>query len=56
MPAMGVENESEITRLSEVEKALREKKTGKALGVDGVTCRDVEGRRCNCCGVAGEIV
>ena len=36
VPEMGVENESEITS-EEVERALRETKTGKASGVDGVT-------------------
>ena len=36
VPVMGVENESEITR-GEVERALKETKTGKAPGVDGVT-------------------
>ena len=36
VPMMEVENESEITK-EEVERALRETKTGKAPGVDGVT-------------------
>ena len=36
VPMMDVENESEITK-EEVERALRETKTGKAPGVDGVT-------------------
>ena len=36
VPMMGDENESEITK-EEVERALKETKTGKAPGVDGVT-------------------